>query len=108
MTDVTVLATTYTVCALPEGHPDFDLFAITVENRSSGRWAVLRHRWCLGSDGEWDFEPRPSEREDDWLATHRFPLKRALELAQAEAPKVRVNHRGVAEALAAYRSGEPR
>lgn len=67
-----------------------DLFTVKVEYRGRGKWAVLRGR-CLGSDGEWDWESIPSEREDDWLASHRFGLEQALELARKHAPRVIVN-----------------
>lgn len=99
----TAEATTYTVSLLPETSIDHDTFAITVEKRGSAGWAVLRNRWCLGADGEWEFEPTPSERADDWIATHRFPLERALELAKAAAPDVCVNGYTAAQVLAASR-----
>jgi hypothetical protein len=83
--------TQYTVCYLPEDNIDHHTFAITVEYRGTGKWAVLRSRWCLGTDGEWDFEMQPSDREDEWLAAHRFDLDTALRLAVEAAPHVKVN-----------------
>lgn len=97
MDDVRVEATTYTVSLLPFDHIDAGSFSITVEQRSQDRWAVLHHRWCLGSDGEWDYEMQPSSREDDWLATHRFDLDTALALAKEAAPKLTVNGRSAGE-----------
>lgn len=97
-----VRATRYVVNLLPDsedvlgGH----VFEISVEWRGDDRWAVLRHRWCLGVDGTWDYELRPSEREDDWLDTHRFDLDTALRLAKEAAPGVTVNGRTAAQALA--------
>ncbi|MFY1686444.1 hypothetical protein [Plantactinospora sp. WMMB782] len=91
MADVTVEATTYTVSLLPETADEYTLYAITVERRGPAGWAVVRNRWCLGADGEWEFEPIPSERTDEWIAAHRFPLEQALELAKAAAPGVTVN-----------------
>lgn len=104
MTDTTapepiVQATRYTVNCLPEG-VDSHAFEITVEYRGQDRWAVTRHGRCLGTDGTWDHELRPSEREDDWLSTHRFDLDTALGLAREAAPHVRVNGFTVADALA--------
>jgi len=65
---------------------------ITVEWRDHNQWAVLHSsRFCLGTDGEWDWEPSPSNREDDWKASHRFPLEEALQLAVQWAPKIKVN-----------------
>ncbi len=56
-------------------------------------------RECLSSSGDWDFEPRVSEREDDWLAEHRFDLDTALQLALQQAPDVMVNGRTAQEVL---------
>ena len=43
--------------------------------------------------------PSPSGREDDWLATHRFDLDTALNLAKEAAPKLTTNGFTVADAL---------
>lgn len=94
-----VQPTRYTVNCLFEDGIDSHVFEITVEYRGGGRWAVLRHGWCLTADGTWDYEMRPSERDDDWLATHRFDLDTALALAKEAAPKVTVNGITVTEAL---------
>jgi len=84
--------TTYEVSCLPQDHPDGFSWALRVEYRGRGKWAVLRSgKRCLSSTGEWDWESIPSEREDDWLATHRFDLDTALRLAQEAAPHVVVN-----------------
>lgn len=101
-TDVTVMATEYTVNAIPEGVDECNrsLFEIKVEWRGKGRWAVTHRSACLSADGEWDWEPMPSSREDDWLATHRFDLDTALRLAKEEAPKVTVNGWTVARVIA--------
>lgn len=58
-----------TAYALPSG--------ISVE-RSMQRdgsylWAVRDgFKKCLSKNGEWDYEPFPSSRTDEWLAAHRF------------------------------------
>jgi hypothetical protein len=83
--------TRYEVCALPEDHIEYPTFAVTVEDRGRGRWAVCRGKRCLGVDGYWDWEPLPSSREDAWLEEHRFSLADALELAVGVAPKIRIN-----------------
>lgn len=95
----TVQATRYTVNCLPENGIDSHVFEITVEYRGRGLWAVKRHSQCLAADGTWDWEMRPSEREDDWLAEHRFDLDTALKLAKEAAPKVTVNGFTVTDAL---------
>jgi hypothetical protein len=100
VTEPIVKATRYTVNCVPEeASPDGHVFEITVEYRGRDRWAVTRHGQCLGVDGRWEYELRPSEREDDWPATHRFDLDTALGLAKLAAPHVRVNGFTVADAL---------
>ncbi|GLZ62860.1 hypothetical protein [Micromonospora sp. NBRC 107095] len=89
--EATVRTTEYTVCALPEDHFDAGMFSITVADRGSGKWAVLRGKLCLGADGTWDFEPIPSDRTDEWKAAHRFDEATAIRLAREAAPKLRIN-----------------
>jgi hypothetical protein len=39
----------------------------------SVKWAVyIIPRLCLSKGGFWEYEPVPSNREDAWLAEHRF------------------------------------
>jgi hypothetical protein len=49
------------------------------------RWAVRRLSSCLNSDGEWEYEPMPSSRNDAFYARCRFDTleaaKRTLESA---------------------------
>jgi hypothetical protein len=101
--------TSYDVSVWPPGTEcmDSDTWKLTVEYRGRGKWAVMRHRICLGSDGEWDWESIPSEREDEWLATHRFPLAEALDLARRHAPLVRINGMTAAEVLERHRQRHP-
>lgn len=81
----------------PEGYIGLSSWALKVAYRGRGLWAVTDRINCLSKSGTWDYEMRPSEREDEWLAEHRFPLEDALALAQAVAPSVTVNGRSAAE-----------
>lgn len=75
--------------AAPEDAPDAYVFAVAVEFRGGDRWAVTRHGvFALGTDGVWSWERLPSSRADEWIAEHRFPLDKALELAQEAARKI--------------------
>lgn len=86
------MVTEYAYTALPEGHDDSPHFTVYVRYRGAGRWAVMRYdRDALGVDGEFNWEPSPSNREDDWLDTHRFDLETAQRMAREVAPKMRVN-----------------
>lgn len=91
--------TQYEVCALPEDHIDYPVFTITVDYRGKDKWAITRHRRCLGVDGYWDWEPLPSGREEAWLEEHRFALDDALELAKGAALTLQVNGRRVVDIL---------
>ncbi|RAJ70229.1 hypothetical protein K378_01394 [Streptomyces sp. Amel2xB2] len=94
-----VQPTRYEVSCVPEGI-DRAHFSIHVEYRGRDLWAVTRHRECLAADGTWSWESIPSEREDEWLARHRFDLDTALELAKQVAPLLTVNGFTVTEAIA--------
>jgi hypothetical protein len=96
----TVRPVAYEVSCLPEDDVNARHFTLKVEYRGEGRWAVTDGFGCLGADGAWTYEPSPSSREDDWLATHRFDLDTALKLAKEAAPHVTVNGWTVADALA--------
>lgn len=92
--EVQIDAQEYRVSLVPWDPDDdeFHLWDITVARRGRDTWAVLRHgHQCLGADGIWDWEPSPSNREDDWLETHRFNLETALKLAAEQAGKVTIN-----------------
>jgi hypothetical protein len=46
-------------------------------------WAVRQGPWCLNAGLEWEYEPLPSSRGDDFLRRTRFTKDEALELAAA-------------------------
>ena len=60
---------------------------ITVSWRGGDRWAVCRGTtspqwvWCE-ADGDWEWEPLPSSREDDFLARTRYGLDEALAIGR--------------------------
>ena len=95
-----VMATQYTVCAYPREDIDRLAFEILVEYRGNGRWAVERNGACLNAEGQWGHERIPSEREAEWLATHRFDLPTAIRLAVKVAPTLTCNGATIAQVLA--------
>lgn len=96
-----VRATHYEVSCMPPEHDLAHSLTIRVEWRGGDRYAVLnRLGYALGADGEWDHESVPSERTDEWKATHRFGLDAALDHARREATRVRVGGRTAAQWLA--------
>lgn len=98
--DVRIEPVSYQVTAYPGDDLNTYLFAITVEYAGHGKWAIRRLSSCLGTDGEWDYEPSPSNRADEWLDSHRFTLGRALALAEEHAPGITVNGQNVTQAWA--------
>jgi hypothetical protein len=103
-----VRVTCYDVTCLPPDDINAFSFTLKVEYRGHGRWAVLDGPYALNADGVKDYEPRPSSREDDWLAAHRFDLEQALAIAKKAAPLMRVNGWTVQQALALIAEREDR
>ena len=96
---VRVQPTTYQVSAVPETHPDASLFTVAVEYRGHDLWAVTRLGECLSRAGVWEYETRPSEHTDEWLADHRFPYPEAMRRAREIAPALTVMGRTVTDVL---------
>jgi len=87
-TEPTIRATQYLITCIPEDKDPAGYRGITVEYRGCDRYAVLHHTLCLNTDGTWDREMPSSERNDEWLDSHRFDLDSALSLAKRQAPLV--------------------
>lgn len=51
-------------------HPFFR--DVVIEDRGSGRWAVLYGTQCLSKSGEMEYEAMPSSRDEDFLKRCRF------------------------------------
>lgn len=68
---------------------------ITVENRGRNgddRWAILDNPHCYNRvTGEWEYEMRPSERAEEWMAQTRMTLNEALPLAKELAAQKKVH-----------------
>lgn len=92
-------ATNYTVSCVPEGDINRSGFTLNVACRGNDTWAVIDVPYCLSIDGTWDYEHTPSERTDEWIASHRFDLKTALRLAKEHAQLMTVNGHTVTDAL---------
>lgn len=98
--EVAVHATRFQVTVLPLDDVNASNWSLTVEYRGRDRWAVLRGaRMCLSRSGSWDYEFIPSEREDEWIAEHRFEYAEAIRLAIKHAPDIVVNGMTATEVL---------
>lgn len=94
------IATRYEVSCLPEDHDERSYMSVSVEYRGHGKWAASRMKRCYDIDGNPDWEPTPSSREDEWLARFRFDLDTALAVAKKVAPTLKLNRLSVADILA--------
>jgi len=104
-----VRATRYLVACVPEHRDPGGYRGITVEYRGDDQWAILHYALCLGTDGRWARERQSSERDEEWLATHRFDLATARRLAEEQAKDLvrpAKDHRPAASAQPADETAE--
>ncbi|MGA5182979.1 hypothetical protein ACPCBF_24890 [Streptomyces pseudogriseolus] len=88
------------VCGLPAGHEAYPVYVLRIRPLAGG-WAVVRAGdRCLGRDGTWAYGSNQGDRDDAWLAEHRFSLKEALEQAEESAQRLTVRGRTAAQLLA--------
>lgn len=75
------------------GWSDAFVWTISVEDGGSAfGYAVRSMSRCLSRDGEWELEPIPSSRNDDWLDEHRFKsLDEALTRALVAVETLTIN-----------------
>jgi hypothetical protein len=75
---------------IPVGDPrDGSDISICLARQRDGRalWAVRQRGDCLSKSGEWEYEPSPSGRDDEFLSRCRFDsLDSAIAAAQAHVP----------------------
>jgi hypothetical protein len=93
----------------PASAMDAGTWVVTVEDRGHGKWAVIygsggRRPMVLSNQrgGEWDYEPIPSSRTDEWLDAHRFDLDTALKHAEQQAPFIKWNGMTAMDVLARH------
>lgn len=96
--------TEITFSALPEDNINHGIYSVTVTWRGGEHYAVKRLSQCLGADGTWDYEPSPSNRDDEWIAEHHFDYDTACRLAAEACRHITVNGLTVTDAL--RRAGE--
>lgn len=52
-----------------------------IEERDRDAWAIVNAGCCLNTEGEWEVEPMPSNRTDEFKARTRFPIAEAMQRA---------------------------
>lgn len=85
----TVIESAFEVCPLSAEHEEFSSFALRVEYRGRGGYAVSHFRRELSADGTWDY-PTP-ERTSDYLRSHRFSQEEAIQLAKKHCHDIIIN-----------------
>lgn len=96
---VSTTVTRYLVSCIPAEHQDAHHFSITVERRGINQWAVCRYSETADANGNWEYEPQPSSREDEYLSAHRHTLEDALKLAKTLAPTLTAGNNTVQDVL---------
>lgn len=88
----TKAVTEYTV--YPTGYDTNDeegpIFTVAVTNRGKG-WAVCWMGEVLNDSNQWEYEPQPSSRDDDFYNRCRFTQDDALDRAFAVVDEITVN-----------------
>lgn len=89
---ISIIKSTYTLSCFDREDPLCRHYHVVVEERSKGRWAVIEPMGSvLSSNGEWEDEPSPSSRTNEWLDSHRFSFETAMELAHKALPDIEAN-----------------
>jgi hypothetical protein len=65
---------TVTACEWRIGPPALDEVRVVERGQRDGSvlYAVTQRGWVANRDGEWEYEPLPSSRDDDFIARCRF------------------------------------
>jgi len=89
---VRVEPTRYEVTKYPKGGVNAHAFTLWVERRDPEKdlWCITDGCFCYRKDGHKSYESNPSSRTDRYKAAYRFPLERALELAQKFVDKLTI------------------
>ena len=62
---------------------DTDCFTyIELRDREKDLWAVMASGNRLSKDLQWDYEPLPSSRTQEWIDNHSFTFPEARELLE--------------------------
>ena len=75
------LISAYTL--IPDGADHHDAIEVVLRHYEKDQWAIVRLGQCLNRDNEWEWEPQPSSRDDDFYARCRFNRDEALVRARA-------------------------
>ena len=81
--DLVNWATTYTLIRASSHRPFGHVLELKIECRGDDAWAITDSHYVLNRDGDWEYEPLPSSRSDEFKARTRWPSAReAIAFAQ--------------------------
>ena len=89
---LSITETVYTLSYLPEDHPEYRRWRVTVHYQEHGLWSVKHLGYALRTDGGWDLEGDWRWWSiEDWAAEHWFAKDDALRRARIAAANLSVN-----------------
>lgn len=110
MSELTWRAIEYVMYPGEPGAAESGMWGITLAWRGPDQWGVYRgcymhpHHFGFDADGHMEMEPARDDRDDEWKATHRFPLAEAMALGERVLPTIKIN--GMRwEQVVAWRAG---
>lgn len=100
----TAKVTGYTLSLIDLDLDEATSWCLTVEWRGDESWAIKHNGFCLNRDGEWEWEPSPSNRDDAFLLRCRYDEQTALVHAHNVLPSVTVNGMTAEQYLARWQA----
>jgi hypothetical protein len=74
--DLVKWATTFTLIRYSSNRPFGHVAELKVERRGEDAWAIIDSNYALNRNGEWEYEPLPSSRDDEFILRTRWPSAR--------------------------------
>lgn len=84
----------FVVCGLPDGHPDWEHFAVSVSRHVGGVWTVRSRTYQISAVGD----AHVVSMNDDW-APYLMPVGQALDVATARAKTITLRGRTAEQIL---------
>ena len=82
--EMLALATEFTLIRRSSRRINIGELRICQRNHDPDTWAIVDTGWVLNHDGDWEMEPMPSNRTDEFIQRCRWPSAReAIAFAQA-------------------------
>lgn len=81
--DLVKFATQFTLIPGSSNRPFGHVYELKVEWRGGDAWVIVDSSYVLNREGEWEYEPLPSSRTEQFITRTRWPSARdAIGFAQ--------------------------